>query len=1349
LGLRSQALVELVAEVLGPRGGIRELMRDDPRTEYVSGVLRPEPSAGAPLPPDELVDADLMFGAGGDDSSEEDDDDAAIVGAIPASPSIDPTQLPRSIGLSFMVGGDTPTMRLCCTWARYLADPLGGWRRTPEAQVTDWIELDRSQRAPSPVGTEIWIEVAHLGSGARRVSVYLINTRAQTDAGRSGPTEHLFQPQIRVALGPSTAMFPLDGDSTARELPDDGMVDEDDELGLLYGSRQGFARGHMCGALWRDVDPERDAGELNAGRPFAAPFAFVDGDLLAPAERRLFSPADLRTDFVPTYSVQAPASDWRDTWGPRPELEAVRLAEIWQPAEIDAALRPLLVSYRSWCLDRRVDAELLTGIARRAADANLESCERFAARLEAAIRLLGEDEAVRLAFCFANRAMAEQGRWSRGRDLVWRPFQLAFLLVALRSTAYPDDDDRSVCDLLWFPTGGGKTEGYLALAAFTIAYRRLRSDQGGGTGVLSRYTLRLLTIQQFRRALITITSCERLRVAGLSQPGGIVGWRPFACPRRDTFLWGGERFSAGLWVGGGVTPNRLHSMDARIDGRFHCFLGAVEILEGARPQYTGPNQALATRLRHKTIHLGGEPAQVANCPCCRAVLAVADGSQDGGGLPAGDHVVHVPHSTAANPTTSPSAFAAPEPGVDLVNISTVPMGDLFVSSLTFRVSAGAALKSRRLDEWWASAVEPRIGTGDVMCARPSRPGYVLVRQDGSTGPVTGFEVLCPNPDCQLNSTAWAENVPVIRSARTVSSLADRSYRELAHADLPSLSGYWQDPPQLETQLSTRVSSRMPIPACTVDDQIYAQCPSLLVATADKFARLAFEPKAAGIFGNVDHYHARYGYYRVGAPPGVGQEATFRPHPKGGKGASAPLHVGVLRFEPPDLVIQDELHLIEGPLGSMVGLYETALEALGEGFGQTARRPKYVASTATIRQAAPQVRALFDRSVAQFPPQGLRIDDSFFAVTGEPHQLDELEAGRLYAAVAAPGKGAQTPIVRIWSSLLQSGQTCAGAPSTEDPDRLWTLAGYFNAVRELAGAATLYRQDIPERMRHRFGASSRPTDLAGYMELSSRADSVELPSMLEKLALSGAAGGIDVVCATSMFGTGVDIDRLGLMVIHGQPKTTSTYIQATGRVGRRSGALVVTFLRAARPRDLDHYEYFTAYHRALYRHVEAITVSPFAPKARERCLGPLSVALLRQASTLDGHRVDQDWKVEQRLAGQQFHSEARRMEGHRRDAEVAALPVILERRAQSQPDDVRPPVGVTATEVEAELDRWQLLARRATTRNDLVYYEPAMTRVPTREVVLGDPQHTGADLPQAFENAPQSLRAIEETTTFRT
>jgi hypothetical protein len=477
------------------------------------------------------------------------------------------------------------------------------------------------------------------------------------------------------------------------------------------------------------------------------------------------------------------------------------------------------------------------------------------------------------------------------------------------------------------------------------------------------------------------------------------------------------------------------------------------------------------------------------------------------------------------------------------------------------------------------------------------------------------------------------------------------------------------------------------------------------------------------------------------------DQSYRPHPPGGPGGHSQLHVSVDRFDPPDLVIQDELHLIEGPLGSMVGIYETAVETLAGGNPENpSRGPKYIASTATIRRSGPQVRSLFNREVSLFPPSGLTVDDSFFARTVEPHPLSESAAGRLYVGVAAPGKGAQTPIVRIWSSLLQSGSIVQQAPPEQDPDRLWTLAGYFNAVRELAGAATLYRQDIPERLRHRHPTGTRTTEPDGYMELSSRVDSVRLPAMLGALEIPGR---VDVVCATSMFGTGVDIDRLGLMVIHGQPKTTSTYIQATGRVGRRSGALVVTFLRAARPRDLDHYEFFCGYHRALYRHVEPITVSPFAPKARERCLGPLSVALLRQASEIDGHTVSADWSIEQRLAGQQYHSEARRMANHRRDAEVQAIVPLIVQRAQTQPVDVRPPASVCRVETEAELDIWQQLARLARSRDDLVYTEPSVARSPTRSVVLGDPQHQGVGLPQAFENAPQSLRAIEETTTFKT
>ena len=494
--------------------------------------------------------------------------------------------------------------------------------------------------------------------------------------------------------------------------------------------------------------------------------------------------------------------------------------------------------------------------------------------------------------------------------------------------------------------------------------------------------------------------------------------------------------------------------------------------------------------------------------------------------------------------------------------------------------------------------------------------------------------------------------------------------------------------------SPSLANRIPIPALTVDDQIYHRCPSLVIATVDKFARLAYEPKAASLFGRVTHYHSRWGYYREGAPPSSGTlYQAYRDHPPGNRGR-ATLRVSVNGFNSPDLILQDELHLIEGPLGSMVGLYEAAIDELCQDSMGTG--PKYVASTATVRQADPQVQALFNRRLAQFPSWGVSAENRFFARERQVHPLDMVRAGRLYVGVCAPGKGAQTPIVRIWSQLLQSVYDRWQVGRSPELDRFWTLVGYFNAVRELAGALSLYRQDIPERMAFRNALQARP--LEPPLELSGRANSLDLPSMLERLSIQ-APSAQDGVFATSMFGTGVDVERLGLMVVHGQPKTTASYIQATGRVGRVSGGLVVTFFRASRPRDLDHYEFFTGYHHALYRYVEPVTVSPFSPRARERALGPLAVVLLRHAAELNGHPVHSDWRVQQRLSGGYF-SAARRMSGHRHDAEVGAIPDILETRASQQPTGRRPASGATASETESELDRWARAGRFASRSRSL-------------------------------------------------
>jgi hypothetical protein len=657
-----------------------------------------------------------------------------------------------------------------------------------------------------------------------------------------------------------------------------------------------------------------------------------------------------------------------------------------------------------------------------------------------------------------------------------------------------------------------------------------------------------------------------------------------------------------------------------------------------------------------------------------------------------------------------------------------------------------------VDEWWYQTIGPALGQRiRLLAARPARPGYFILTYDNSQNNARqcGFDIYCPNPVCELNQHAWAEGVPLPRTIQSApppgSGLMVRATEHTA--ELPLIPGMqWQETPEWSRRGETRwISNRIPIPAYTVDDQVYHRCPSLVVATVDKFARLAFEPKAAALSGNVTHYHSRWGYYREGVPPSSGGLAgAFQPHPPGYSRGN-PLHLAVPPFLPPDLILQDELHLIEGPLGSMVGLYETTIDLLCQ-HQQNSRTvvPKYIASTATVRQAERQVQALFERSLAQFPPWALSADDRFFACDQEIHPLDSERPGRLYVAVCAPGKGAQTPIVRIWSALLQTAYERWQISQTAEVDRFYTLVGYFNAIRELAGAMSLYRQDIPERIGFQTGSGARLLDHP--MELSSRASSLDLPAMLERLTIP-APNARDAVFATSMFGTGVDVDRLGLMVVHGQPKTTASYIQATGRVGRQGGGLIVTFFRASRPRDLDHFEFFTGYHRALYRYVEPITVAPFSPRARERGLGPLAVILLRQASSLGGQPVDPDWRVQQRLSGAYF-AHAQRMGSHRHDPEVEVIPDLLEARASQQPAGRQSPPGAAAQEAASELDRWATIAGLNPDHDRFVYNESAFLRPPERHVVLGDAQHRSYGLSEAYENAPQSLRDVEETTGFK-
>ena len=1362
---RAELLIALTKEVLGPRYGPYETLPpgQDPRSEYITGVLAPlnAPHEHEIEAEAENISEEVVAEEDGDGS------DAPVVSSTVA-PALDPRALPSSIGLTFTLGtasNQEPQIDVCATWGRYaLAD--GCWTRTPHGFVTGPIRVDtedakrRCWQAGSGVRLEMRARRLDGESPGWRVSLFLVNTTSVT--GDRPDTKHfVFQPQIRVRCSPGTVLMPVRAaeqvyrsSSGSDILPDEGA-----SLDLLYRNKTALARGHLCGAVWKAIDPERPHPTI-PGQD-AAPFAWTDSVAVSDLDRPKFSPADVRTELVPCYAVEAPSMGWDEAFGPSPELDPEELAELWEPSQLRERLEPLVEGYRTWIQCQRNLIQSLPQHQQEIALAHLGQCESTAERMQEAIDILVADQDVRLAFCFANKAISLQAQWSRSQRLIWRPFQLAFILLNVPALADPHHPSRLTCDLLWIPTGGGKTEAYLGLVAFTLALRRRRwknteRSGGGGVGIISRYTLRLLTIQQFRRALGLITACEYLRVHGLDSPTEPVGWRPRECPITETFLWGGVRFSAGLWVGGGVTPNNLHSSTAQGENGLTFYAGALDILRGARPGYDGPNKDLRKRIGFATRVEGttGEPAQVLSCPCCKTPLAVPDE-----GFGAGNVTLHFVFSTKVVIKRPPPEALQPESGSFQVSASRLTShgADTYTLSADLVISEGNRLTADDVDRWWTVTVAPRLGNATLRAARPARPGYFIIEAVNVQRNTVScdFEIYCPNPKCLLNHHAWAEQVPLNRDMQIVPAdeLAGNGFQATdSTAELPLVRGlHWQDVPDWTRKGHAPISSRIPIPACTVDDQIYHRCPSLVIGTVDKFARLAFEPRASALFGNVDHYHSRWGYYREGCPPPTSGNLpeSYQPHPPG-RARGQPLHIAVPPFRPPDLILQDELHLIEGPLGSVTGLYETAVDLLcrSEYDGKVVG-PKYVASTATVRQAASQVAALFNRTLAHFPPPALTIEDRFFTrdrSDDEVHPLDSTHPGRLYVGICAPGRGAQTPIVRIWSALLQSVHEQVQTKGPDKLDGLFTLVGYFNAIRELAGAVSLLRQDIPERMEYQAGTDkARPVDR--WMELSSRTRSLDLPGMLENLS-QPAPQAPDVVFTTSMFGTGVDVDRLDLMVVNGQPKTTASYIQATGRVGRRRGALVVTFFRASRPRDLDHYEFFTGYHRQLYRHVEPVAVAPFSPRARERALGPLAVILLRHARELGGQEVSLHWRVQQRLSGA-YHSEACRMACERHAPEVQAIPKLLEQRALTQPAGRRPPSGVTAQEVELELDRWKALAALHRDTNQFVYHEPGFARQVSRHVVLGDAQHRAWGLDQVFENAPQSMRDVEETTGFQT
>jgi hypothetical protein len=811
-------------------------------------------------------------------------------------------------------------------------------------------------------------------------------------------------------------------------------TEEEIELNLLYKNKRIFGIGHGISVEWKSKKVEENE-----------------------------KVTEIKTSVIPTYEIPQIAPTSLVT------LSMYDLSDFGDWDDAILSLKELMLKYEEWIYGISAEAKNLHKSYQPAANNSILKCLKTLERIKRGVDyLIKEDESSDLvrSFRWMNRAMLWQQQrsgtpqrlWKRSRNKTnqpidildpieptnkqefnslevfkeserwgkWRPFQLAFVLMNIESIVNPESKEREIVDLIWFPTGGGKTEAYLGLSALTIFYRRLigekefKHEKYAGTTILMRYTLRLLTTQQYERAASLICACELIRMEE---------------ERNGNFELGDEEISIGLWVGGSSTPNANKTLGKSI---------------GALEQFNKLND-------HKLFKQAPYNFVVMKCPCCSAQIGKIS--------------------------------------------NAIPTDKLKVKGLR--------------------------------------------KVDGNNATI---KFSCENDICEFH---------------------DRD-----------------------------------LPLFVIDEEIYSASPTLLLGTVDKFAMLPWKPESGTLFG-----------FRV----------------KDGKR---------YRIKPPELIIQDELHLISGPLGSMVGIYEIMVQTLCNDYGIMSAPfiksealsvpPKIVASSATISRAKEQVKALYGKNEEQlhiFPSQGIEFGNTWFS---KEKEVNSEYPGRIYAGILASGyPSAQTAIVRSYASVLQKVKQ--EGQNFENINYYWTLLGYFNSIRELGGAMSLVHGDIRERLNQIQNRELVPygepnnfrRNIYKIQELTSRISSDKIPDTLKDLERNFNLNNpireqaLDICLATNMVATGVDISRLGLMFIHGQPKTTAEYIQASSRVGRRAPegpGLIFTLYSPSKPRDKSQYEQFQGYHSRIYSNVEPTSVTPFSINVRERALHAILIGLIRHLSS---------------------------------------------------------------------------------------------------------------------------------------
>ena len=1048
LSERTAIVRQVKSFLLGPLDP-DEILESSPVDTYLTGILWPQGES--------LIGSFEDDNQEGAPTSEDRETDLGVPGYR--------TIRPCSIGMTFAAYRDASLTVSLATTARYLpvelqsSDNLGTKRNWSRVQLNYKYTISKdegtwtthnfiNQDGDPKHDPEICLHIKRRVDGNLQVVTITLINKSKKIENKNRDQLCLFQAALEVNA------FGVDGKGAIRARPQSLIATNDEEaqsVALLYRDVLEFAVGHGIAVEWDQPSEGLVTRISTSWMP----------------EANVKNMSDSGHSILEKFLQKNPDV-----------LNAKWLARFDERNQIINALNDFIDTYGCWIHDHlESSVNSLPQELQDPAMNNLKHCKEVLRRMEEGIVTLRVNEIAWNAFTLTNAAMNQQAKYRNNPELKWRPFQLAYILLVLPGMVNLDSNDRNCLDLLWFPTGGGKTEAYLALAAFQIFFRRLddaERQKKGGVDVLMRYTLRLLTVQQFQRAASLICACDLIR-----------------CKNPEL---GSAPISLGLYVGGDTTPNR------------------VEHAEEALRQERNGEQPRST------------PRQLLNCPVCGNELLA----------------------------------------------SSYNMGE------------------------------------------------------------SGIEIRCDNYRCE--------------------------------------------------------SGGEPLPVYTVDDYIYLSPPSLLIGTIDKFAQLPRRKDLSSLFG-------------------LGTKLR------------------------PGLIIQDELHLISGPLGSIAGLYETVVDLMCT---TNEIRPKIIGSTATIGQAGNQVRALFDRDVLQFPPPGFTASDSFFAVR------DEEGPDRLFIGLSTAGRSPKFSLQAATAALLQAAKHQEdNGLSTEALDPFWTTVIYFNSLRELGGAHVLIQDDV-KRSIDFFARlnSDNPRELEGEtIELSSRVVSRDLPEYLKQLEASlvqdeenifYSDDPPDVVLASNMISVGVDVPRLGQMLINGQPKSTAEYIQASSRIGRGLHGMVLTLYNFSRPRDVSHFEHFHMYHASLYKNVEATSVTPWAPRARDKALHAVFVAAVRHL-----------------VSGMQNDGAA--INFNRSNSDIDQIMHAIMSRAHNAS------LGAIVDEIEPDLieiiKRWEI--RSQTQRNSgaaLLYWKKAAPYGNTKPHLMYSAEDGRKTVGGGWPT-PNSMREVEPSTAF--